>query len=89
MGHSTEELDKAANYLNDGRVIAHATEAIFGFDKLWTMKRVSEFGKLKTDLLKKFIVIFSSIDEVVNIPLLILKMNKKFKRLGWSHYMGS
>ena len=54
MGHSTEELDKAANYLNDGRVIAHATEAIFGLAaRALDYEACKRVWEIKTDLLTK------------------------------------
>ena len=68
-------------------MIAHATEAIFGLAaRGWTMKLVNEFGKLKTDLLKKkFIIIFSSIDEVRKYSIINLKNEQKIEETWPGH----
>ena len=66
MKYAMEELERAVRLLNEGYVIAHATEAVFGLaaraldyaacKRVWKIK--------KRPFNKKFIVIFSSIEEV-------------------------
>ena len=61
-----EELDKAVHCLNKGFVIAHATEAIFGLAaRALDYEACKRVWKIKNrPFRKKFIVIFSSIEEV-------------------------
>ena len=74
-----EELDRAIHCLNDGCVIAHATEAIFGL-----AARALDYGACKRvwkiknrPFSKKFIVIFSSIEEVKQYSIIARRNEQK------------
>ena len=87
VGLLTEELDRAVHHLNDGHVIAHATEAIFGlaaraFD-YGACKRVWEIKNRPFS--KKFIVIFSSIDEVRKYSIIDINNEQKIQETWPGH----
>ena len=74
-----EELDRAVHCLNDGCVIAHATEAIFGL-----AARALDYGACKRvwkiknrPFSKKFIVIFSSVEEVQQYSIITGRNEQK------------
>ena len=87
MARLTQELDKAVNYLNDGHVIAHATEAIFGLAaRALDYEACKRVWKIKNrPFKKKFIIIFSSIDEVRKYSIINLKNEQKIEETWPGH----
>ncbi len=87
MGYLTEEIDRAIHCLNSGRVIAHATEAIFGLAAraldFNACRLVWEIKKRPSS--KKFIVIFSSIDEVREYCFIDVKNEQKIQKTWPGH----
>ena len=87
MARLTQELDKAVNYLNDGHVIAHATEAIFGLAaRALDYEACKRVWKIKNrPFKKKFIIIFSSIDEVRKYSIINPKNEQKIEETWPGH----
>ncbi|MEC8147915.1 MAG: L-threonylcarbamoyladenylate synthase [Pseudomonadota bacterium] len=79
MDQLADEVEKAVVSLENGEVIIHATEAIFGFAaKACSYDACMRVWKIKNrPFNKKFIVIFPSVREVGNYAIIEQKNQKK------------